>query len=209
MRLPALMLTLCSFLMIQSIVFAEEYIVPISAETHSLVEPDAKDQTKSTPHIVEPLPTESEKKDDVKKVKLHHGKVITIHNSVSFTVKDDAGKEHVLRLSEINTPYIDKFHGPESLKALKELIDNKDVLYEILGTDRMGKKIVKATIGDIKINTFMIGNGHAWMSKKFGHDPELIELQNKAKAEKIGLWANVRMGTGAKSMKKYIHKNNN
>jgi endonuclease YncB( thermonuclease family) len=205
MRLSFILLTIFSFSSIYNIVIAEDSSVPAT-----IVMSENKDKSKVESHatsiIVQPSPTESEKKDDVKKIKLRQGKVSTIHNSVSFTVKDDTGKEHILRLAEINTPYLDKPHGPESLKALKDLIDNKDVSYEILTTDRMGKKIVKANVGTIKINAFMIENGHAWMSKKFGHDPELIELQDKAKAARVGLWANARAGLGSKGMKRRTHK---
>ena len=205
MRLTALLLTTFLFLLTHHIVFAEDSPIPATAETQPLTQPENKEQQAATP-LPQPAPTESEKKDNVKKVKLHHGKVSTIHNSVSFSVKDDAGKEHVLRLAEINTPYLDKPHGPESLKAIKELIDNKNITYQIVSSDSTNKKVVKAFIDDINVNAWMIKNGHAWMSKKFGHDPELIDLQDKAKAGRIGLWANGKAGFGSKGMKRRTHK---
>lgn len=201
MRLSVILLTVLSFLFVYHLVIAEDSLVPAT-----IVVPENKVESKETAIIIQPIPSASEKKDDAKKIKLHQGKVSTIHNSVSFTVKDAAGKEHILRLAEINTPYLDKPHGSESLKALKDLIDNKDVSYEVLTTDRMGKRIVKANVGNININAFMIENGHAWMSQKFGRDPELIDLQGKAKAARVGLWANARPGHGSKGMKRRTHK---
>jgi micrococcal nuclease len=197
------------FLTMFVLLLAQTVCYPLSAEEASINPEITTISEISAP--AEPVvssvsePIKKEEKAESSAPKMHKGKVSAIHNSVTFTVKDEKDKEHVLRLAEISTPYLDKFHGPESLKALKELIENKEISYEVVTTGQNGNRIVKAKLGDVNLNAFMVEKGHAWVSKKFGRDPVLFDLQDKAKAARLGIWANLKHGHGAKNMRRRVH----
>lgn len=171
-----------------------------SEEAITGLEPQKPEEVKI---VSDPLKIEDKKEPEKKQ--FHKGKVIKVHNSVTFSILDEKGKEQTLRLSEIATPYLDKFHGPQSLSALKELIENKEIEYEIVANTPKAK-IVNARTGETNVSLFMVKNGHAWVSKRYGKDASLLELQEKAKQERIGLWANLpRPGHGSKGMRNRIH----
>lgn len=116
------------------------------------------------------------------------GQVTEVKNSIMFTLKDDEGKEHLVRLAQIWTPYANKPYGKEALEALTNLIGHKKVDCEVYQKDRFGKNIAEVNCEGKSVQAELVELGLAWVHKKYG-SAELIALEEKAKEAKRGVWA--------------------
>lgn len=116
------------------------------------------------------------------------GQVTDIKNSIVFTMKDEKGAEHVVRLAHIWTPYANKPYGKEAIAALKDIVGDKKVECTVHKKDRFGKNISEVTCEDKSVQAQMVELGLAWVHKKF-NTAELLALQDKAKEARRGVWA--------------------
>ncbi|MFW6152649.1 MAG: thermonuclease family protein [Verrucomicrobiota bacterium] len=98
-----------------------------------------------------------------------------------------------VRLAEIDAPELAQDYGEESKRALAELVLNKQVRIEYSEKDFFGRivgrvYITRADSIEADVNAAMIAGGHAWWYKKYSDSKTLRELQETAKAGKVGLW---------------------
>ncbi len=66
-------------------------------------------ESASVPELVS-KPIEKTGVEEAPKTQIHKGKVSDVFTSVTLKVKSEDGKDHDLRLAEIGTPYLNKFH---------------------------------------------------------------------------------------------------
>lgn len=78
-------------------------------------------------------------------------------------------------------------YGDKSKEYLSSLIAGKTVVIDMKGTDQYKRILGVVYLGDTNINAEMIRAGYAW-NYKYSKDKYYIKLQEKAKAEKKGLW---------------------
>lgn len=67
------------------------------------------------------------------------------------------------------------------------MIEGKKVTVDIKGKDQYKRLLGVIYLGETNVNAEMIGVGYVW-NYKFSKDEYYIKLQEKAKAEKKGLW---------------------
>jgi len=78
----------------------------------------------------------------------------------------------------------------KSKQTLSDLIFDKTVRIKIQNKDGWGRAVVWVYTPDGKdVSAEMIRAGMAWHFKKYSNDAEYAELENQARKQKIGLWA--------------------
>jgi endonuclease YncB( thermonuclease family) len=101
-----------------------------------------------------------------------------------------------VRLVGIDAPEINQYYGLVAKNFLKTRIFNKKVAIQDYGIDRYDRMLAKILLNDVDINALMIETGHAWFYKKYKRSLSLedqqkyLELENNARNNKIGLFAN-------------------
>lgn len=117
-----------------------------------------------------------------------HGHVVAIHDGDTVTVMI-AEKERVkIRLAEIDAPELKQSYGEDAHKALVELIGDKDVSVDVQTKDRYGRSVGRIWLGERDVNFLMVSKGAAWCYRQYLKRKECLPLEEKAKAEKLGLW---------------------
>ena len=116
------------------------------------------------------------------------GKIVSITDG--DTAKILVGKEQVtIRLEGIDAPESTQSFGKKSKEALATMIFGKTVTVKKTGEDRYGRSLGFIFVEDIDVNAQMIQDGWAWHYKKYNDEERLAHLEDEARTEKRGLWA--------------------
>ena len=128
------------------------------------------------------------------------GKVISITDGDTITIKDVKNEEYRIRLGEIDAPEKSQEYGAESTQVLKDLVLDKQVKIFWKKKDhfswktsdhqvKIGRIIGGVYIDDRFINRELVEQGAAWHYKEFSKDETLPVAEDYAKEHKYGLWA--------------------
>ncbi|WP_128003052.1 MULTISPECIES: thermonuclease family protein [Piscinibacter] len=121
---------------------------------------------------------------------LHAADVVVTGISDGDTAKVELdGRSVRLRLARIDAPEHQQPWGNRSEQSLRELVWKKLVHIEWREVDRHGRPIVSMTIDGRDVSTEQVRRGLAWVYRAYSLDPELIQLEERAREAKIGLWA--------------------
>lgn len=134
-----------------------------------------------------PSPTDIDPKTDTETNTLH-GRVDAITDGDTLTLRVGAEKIRI-RLAQIDAPEPDQPHGAKSTAALSALALRKQARVEVVDIDRYGRSVGEVFVDNVDINHEMVRGGHAWAYTHYAHSTEIIELENRARAAKSGLWA--------------------
>lgn len=96
-----------------------------------------------------------------------------------------------IRLAEIDAPEKAQAFGNRSKQALSALVFGKAVLVVEQGRDRYKRTIGRVYQGDVDVSAEQVKQGMAWVYRKYSKDVSLLPLENDAKAQRLGLWADV------------------
>jgi micrococcal nuclease len=121
------------------------------------------------------------------------GKVVYIIDGDTFDVKDERGYKHRIRLYGIDAPEKTQEFGGVAYEFLKELILNKEVHVDQkeLGKYNRDVCIVHLKETGLQVNSALLTAGMAAASgKNHAYSAEFFTLQERARVERIGLWAN-------------------
>lgn len=92
-----------------------------------------------------------------------------------------------IRMLGIDSPELKQRYGPESKAFLSRWILNKDVTLDGNKKDLYGRQLSYIMLKRTNINAKMIKTGNAWCYMVAKKSP-LREMENKARAAKVGLW---------------------
>lgn len=99
-----------------------------------------------------------------------------------------------IRLSYIDAPEASQDHGEDSKFFLKNIVLDKTVLVDTKRKDKYGRHLsdlyIHSNIESIYVNAKMIKSGNAWVYKRYRSNTYLINLENHARSNKIGIWKN-------------------
>ena len=101
------------------------------------------------------------------------------------------GKERKIRLQYIDAPEMDQPFGVQSRNFLIRLLHKKNITVVFQqGEKSYGRFIGQIYANDESVNALMIKSGFAWVYDDFVKDSSsfLYELQDQARANKLGLW---------------------
>jgi endonuclease YncB( thermonuclease family) len=122
--------------------------------------------------------------------KLIPGKVVGIVDGDTYDVLLNGNETIRIRMEGIDAPEKGMPFYKKAKNYLSELCFGKEVRLEIHETDDYGRKIAFTYLEDgTELSHEMIKAGLAWHFKKYNNDSDLSELETKARALKIGLWA--------------------
>ena len=113
-----------------------------------------------------------------------------VHDGDTFKLKV-AGQIIKVRMYGVDAPEKNQLYGEEAGKALRDLIDGKEIRLQITDKDRYGRTVGEPWLGDsLNISLWMIKNGHAWWYKSYSKKRiDFKEAEEEAKAKNLGLWA--------------------
>jgi endonuclease YncB( thermonuclease family) len=121
---------------------------------------------------------------------LPSGKVVAIADGDTFTLLSKENKQIKIRLYGIDTPERKQPYGTAARQYLSELIFGQQVKYEVLDIDRYQRTIAIVFTADKKnVNEEMIKAGYAWHYKQYDQNPEWTRLEQIARKNRSGLWA--------------------
>ena len=114
--------------------------------------------------------------------------VIGIADGDTMTVLVDQ-RPVKIRLANIDAPERRQPFGTRSRQSLSELCWQKDATYETQDVDRYGRTVAVVYCNGVNVNRAQVERGMAWVYPKYNKDETLPGLQERARAERRGLWA--------------------
>lgn len=116
-------------------------------------------------------------------------KVIGISDGDTFTCLAAGNKQVKVRMAEIDTPESKQPYGTRSRQALSDLVFGKQVTLRVQDTDRYGRTVARAYVGNTDVNAELVRQGAAWVYRQYSKDRSLISLEDQARKATRGLWA--------------------
>lgn len=123
------------------------------------------------------------------KKKLRTGLVQKVKDGDSFSVlvKD---RTIEIRLEGVDCPEKGQPYAKESRAYSREMIEGKEIQFEIKGTDKFKRKIAVVYLTDGRcMNEELLKSGLAWHFTKYSKDEDYAELEKSARNQKRGLWS--------------------
>lgn len=117
------------------------------------------------------------------------GPVVGISDGDTLTVLVDQRPVKV-RLWGIDTPEKAQAFGAKAKLALSEMAFGKQAVVEVRDIDRYGRSVGWVTVAGKPVNLALVQQGMAWWYQRFApRADDLREAEAKARAAKLGLWA--------------------
>ena len=117
------------------------------------------------------------------------GDVVRILDGDTVEVLDAAKQTHRVRLANIDAPERQQAFGEVARQALATMAYRQKIEVIDKGGDQYGRRIGVLMLNGRDLNAAMIGQGLAWVYARYNSDPSLPALEQKARAARIGLWA--------------------
>jgi endonuclease YncB( thermonuclease family) len=99
------------------------------------------------------------------------------------------GKQARVRLKEIDAPELKQPFGQRSRRSLAQICDKKTARVSWTEKDRNGRTLGRVWCGGIDANAEQVRRGMAWVFDRYAMDRSLYPLQEAARADRLGLWA--------------------
>jgi micrococcal nuclease len=117
------------------------------------------------------------------------GNVVRILDGDTVEILDQQKTTIRVRLANIDAPEKKQAFGEVARQALAKMAYRQDVQVTDRGGDRYGRRIGVLTVNGKELNSAMVAQGMAWVYARYNTDPSLPGIEQKARAEKVGLWA--------------------
>lgn len=133
-----------------------------------------------------------------KKGKIYWCKVIAISDGDTLTCRrfNLRRSETKIRFAYIDAPESSQNYGRESQKILIKMVHKKLVRINITDSDRYGRHVAVVYRIYKNVNEEMVKRGAAWVYADYIKDQKRLkywmQLQDKAKKQKKGLWKSAR-----------------
>jgi micrococcal nuclease len=101
----------------------------------------------------------------------------------------DGGAPVEIRLLDLDAPEGCQLFGAEAKKALRERVLNQPVRVRTRGLDDYQRQLAKVEHRREDIGTWMVRRGYAWSTTFRGKPGPYARIEEKARAERQGLWA--------------------
>jgi len=94
-----------------------------------------------------------------------------------------------VRLAEIDAPEKAQAFGKDSKRSLVDMVKGKQVRFISRTVDQYGRLVAFLDIDGLEVNAEQIRRGLAWEYSNYHSNKVLIDLQEEAKKESRGMWA--------------------
>lgn len=116
-------------------------------------------------------------------------RVVRVSDGDTFVGLDSENRQVKVRLHGIDAPESRQPFGTVARKALADLIAEKTVSVEEIDKDRYGRVVGRVTIGGKLVNAEVVQAGLAWRYVQFDRRNEFGGLEDDARRQRRGLWA--------------------
>ena len=118
------------------------------------------------------------------------GKVVSIYDGDTFTLLTADKQQHKIRLHGIDCPERSQDFGAVARQKLSEIIFGQEVRVVQTDVDRY-QRIVGIVYNEAGLcaNEELLRSGLAWHYKEYDDNKEWADLEEKARAERRGLWS--------------------
>lgn len=119
-------------------------------------------------------------------------KVTSVHDGDSLRVRCPGYKKTIpIRLSQIDAPELQQAYGIQSRDHLRSVCPvGAAAVIKNPSKDQYQRTLGEISCNGKDINTAMLESGSAWVYDQYVHDRSLYALQDQARSNKLGLWAN-------------------
>ncbi len=118
------------------------------------------------------------------------GKVIHISDGDTYDILTEDNITHRVRMLGIDAPEKGQDFHRKATDYLKSLLYNQTVTIQFDNTDRYGRLLAFTYLSDGREASHeMIRAGYAWHYRQYNQDDDLKQLEQEARQNKIGLWA--------------------
>ena len=118
------------------------------------------------------------------------GKVISVLDGDTIKVLHNNQPERI-RLQGIDCPEKGQAFGQRAKQVTSEWVFGKEVTLHIYGKDKRGRTIADVVLSDgTNLSHLLVRDGWCWWYKRYAPNNVILEeLERRARASRIGLWA--------------------
>lgn len=119
------------------------------------------------------------------------GTVTRVFDGDSFIVTTIGRGEIEVRLRDIDAPEKDQPHADVARAALMRMIDGRRVYVDVVDVDKFDRKVAKVYREPDRLDVIhtLVRDGHVWVNRRYAKDKALIALEERARSQRLGLWA--------------------
>lgn len=131
------------------------------------------------------------------------GRVVYVDDGDTLVLLDGTKQQVKVRLANIDAPEtshtkhetgrIGQPFAEQSRKALDQMVKGKDVIANCIEQDRYQRQVCDILVDGVSANTEQVRRGYAWANTankgRYLRDRSLLELQERARLARAGLWA--------------------
>ena len=117
------------------------------------------------------------------------GRVVGITDGDTLTLLEGGNRQIRIRLAEIDTPERRQPYGDRARQALSDLAFGKAARVGVVDIDRYGRTVGRVHVDGRDVNAELVRLGAAWVYRQYSHDPQMLVLEDAARAARRGLWA--------------------
>lgn len=120
------------------------------------------------------------------------GKVVGIADGDTITILTPKNEQIKVRLAAVDTPEKSQAYGQQAKQFTSSLVFGKNVTIQPETIDKYGRTVAIVFVDGLNLNKEIVGNGKGWVYRQYCKEAfcgEWLELENKARDAKIGLWA--------------------
>lgn len=118
-------------------------------------------------------------------------KVVGVSDGDTITALCPGNERVKVRLAEIDAPEKAQPFGARSKQSLSDLCFGRTARIDDRGRDRYGRTIGRVACAGTDANAEQVRRGLAWVYDRYVTDPDLYPLQDIARTERRGLWADI------------------
>jgi endonuclease YncB( thermonuclease family) len=120
------------------------------------------------------------------------GKVIAVADGDTLTILTPANERLRVRLDGIDAPERRQPFGKRSGQALSDLCFGKVATVGIHGYDRYQRALGRVSCEGVPANARQVETGMAWVFRRYSDDPQLLALEEAARAGRRGVWSDLK-----------------
>lgn len=118
-----------------------------------------------------------------------NGRAVGVSDGDTFTLLTSDTQQFKIRLHGIDCPEKGQDYGRVATEFTRDFLDGKDVRVVSTTKDRYGRSVGLVIVNKDTLNTALLKAGLAWHYKTYDKRKDWADMEQSAKSNGIGLWA--------------------